>query len=211
MGADLNQVTGEIRRPLTFWLKILKPFEQKWSCYERKLYACFSAIKHFGYFLESRVFVLRTDDKPIVTKFHCDSLAASPRQARFIDYIVQFTNRVEYISGNADVANALSRPNGSPQINSILPQVAAIDYLELAMQQRFDPEIEEMRNSNTFSLVLKEVPLAESDVHILCNDSMRKLRPVIPASMQFYVFGYFHNLAHPGIRGSVRLLTDVVV
>ena len=40
---------------------------------------------------------------------------------------------------------------------------------------------------------------------------MRKLRPVIPASMRFYLFCYFHNLAHPEIRGSVRLLTDVVV
>ena len=211
MGAVLNQVTGEVRRPLAFWSKTLKPLKQKWSCCERELYACFSAIRHFRYFLESRDFVLRTDHKPIVTKFHCDSLAASPRKARFIDYIVQFTDRVEHVSGNANVADALSRPNGSPQINSILPQVAAIDYLELAMQQRFDPEIVEMRNSNTSSLVLKEVPLAESGVHILCDDSMRKLRPVIPASMRFHVFCYFHNLAHPEIRGSVRLLTVEVV
>ena len=68
-----------------------------------------------------------------------------------------------------------------------------------------------MRNSNTSSLVLKEVLLAESVVHILCNDFMRKLRPVIPTSMRFHVFCYFHNLAHPGIIGSVRLLTDVAV
>ena len=53
MGAVLNQVTGEVGRPLAFWSKTLKPFEQKWSCYERELYACFSAIKHFRYFLES--------------------------------------------------------------------------------------------------------------------------------------------------------------
>ena len=153
-------------------------------------------------------FVLRTDHKPIVTKFHGDSLAAYPRQARFIDYIAQFTNRVEHVSGNANVADALSRPNGSPRVNSILPQVAAIDYLELAGQQCFDPDIEEMRNSNTSSFVLKEVPLAESGVHILCDDSMRKLRPVIPA---FLIFCYFHNSAHPRIRGCVRLLADVVV
>ena len=211
MGAVLNKVTGEVRRPLAFWSKTLKPFEQKWSCYERELYACFSAIKHFRYFLGSRDFVLRTDHKPIVTKFHCDSLAASPRQARFIDYIAQFTNRVEHVSGNANIADALSRPYGSPQINSILSQVAAIDYLELEMQQCFDPEIVEMRNSNTSFLVLKEVPLAESGVHLLCDDSMRKLRLVIPTLMRLHVFCYFHNLGHPGIRGSVRLLIDVVV
>ena len=70
---------------------------------------------------------------PIVAKFYCDSLAASPQQARFIYYIAQFTNRIEHVSGNANVADALSRPNGSPQINLILSQVAPIDYLELAM------------------------------------------------------------------------------
>ena len=59
------------------------------------------------------------------------------------------------------------------------------------MQQRFDPEIVEMRNSNRSSLALKEISLPESGVHILCNDSMRKLRPVIPASMRFHVFCYF--------------------
>ena len=79
MGTVLNQVTGEVRRPLAFSSKTLKLFEQKWSCYERELYACFPAFKHFRYFLESRYFVLRTDHKPIVTKFHSDSLAASPR------------------------------------------------------------------------------------------------------------------------------------
>ena len=68
-----------------------------------------------------------------------------------------------------------------------------------------------MRNSNTSSLVLKEVPLADSGVHILCDDSIRKLRPVIPASMRFHVFCCFHSLAHPGNKGSVRLLTGVVV
>ena len=170
--AVLNQVTGEIRRPLVFWSKALKPFEQKWSCYARKLYACLSAIKHSLYFLESQDFVLRMDYKPVVTKFRCNSLAASPRRARFIDCIAQLTNRVKHVSGYANVANTLSRPNGPTQIYSILPQVASTDYLELAMQQHFDPEIVEMRNSNTSSLALKEAPLPESGVHILRNDPM---------------------------------------
>ena len=30
MGAVLNQVTGEVRRPLVFWSKALKPFKPKW-------------------------------------------------------------------------------------------------------------------------------------------------------------------------------------
>ena len=127
------------------------------------MYACYSIIKHFRYFLESRDFILRTDHKPIVIKFRCNSLAASPCQAQFIDYIAQFTNRVEHVS--RDASDALSRPNGPKQINFMLPQVASIDHLDLAMQQRLDLEIVEMLNSNTSSLVLKEVPLAESSVH----------------------------------------------
>ena len=65
MGGVLNQVTTEGCRPLAFWSKALSPHERKWSCFERELFACYSAIKHFRYFLESRDFLLKTDHKPI--------------------------------------------------------------------------------------------------------------------------------------------------
>ena len=68
-----------------------------------------------------------------------------------------------------------------------------------------------MWTANTSALILKEVPLAEAGVKILCDDSLGKLRPIVPNSMRLSVFHHFYNLSHPGIRVSVRLLTGVVV
>ena len=171
MGGAINQVTAKGRITLAFWSKAPSSHERKWSCFKRELYACCSAIKHFRYFVESRDFLLKTDHKPIVAKFYCKSPAASPRQARYFDFISQFTNRVEHVSGKSNVADALSRPLDHANVNSVMPSSAPIDNLKLAVEQRSDPEIQGLRMSNIFSLILKEVPIAEVGVKILCDDS----------------------------------------
>ena len=210
MGGVLNQVTAKSCRLLAFWSKALSPHERKWSCFERELFACYSAIKHFRHFLESRDFLLKTDHKPTVTKFYCNSSAGSPKQTRFFDFISQFTNQVEHVSGKVNVVDALSRPPDHATIYSVLLATASIDYIKLTVEQCSDPEIQELRTANTSALIPKEVPLAEAGVKILCDDSLGKLRPVVPNSMRLSVFHHFQNLSHHGIRGSVRLLTGVV-
>ena len=64
--------------------------------------------------MEIRDFLLKTDHKPIVKKFQHNSPAASPRQARFIDYILRFTSQVEHVSGRKNVAGAFSSPLEPP-------------------------------------------------------------------------------------------------
>ena len=206
MGAVLNQVSNGHCQPLAFWSKTLKPHEQKWSCFERELFACYSAIRHFRYFLESRDFILKTDHKPIVAKFQSSSPASSPRQARFFDYITQFTNKVEHVSGSKNVADALSRPVESSAINAILPNTPSIDYLTLAREQERDPEVSELRHNNTTSLSLVEVPLADHDVSVLCDDSQGRLRPIAPSSMRLKIFQHIHNWSHPGVTTGNKLV-----
>ena len=139
----------------------------------RELFACYAAIKHFQYFLEGHDFFPKTDHKPIVRKFQHNSPAASPRQALFIDYryISQFTSRVEPVSGRENVADALSRPLEPPLLNLVTPPSAPLDYLQLAVAQRTDPEITDLRRNNSTALVLKDIPLAEHGINILCNVS----------------------------------------
>ena len=211
VGAVLQQVSNGLRQPLVFWSKALTHSQRSWSCFERELFACYAAIKHFQYFLEGRDFLLKTDHKPIVRKFQHNSPAASPRQARFIDYILQFTSRVEHVSGRENVADVLSRPLEPPLLNLITPPSAPLDYLQLAVAQRTDPEITDLRRNNSTALVLKDIPLAEHGINILCDVSTGRLRPVIPISLRASVFKRFHSLAHPGIRGSIALLTEKVV
>ena len=59
--------------------------------------------------------------------------------------------------------------------------------------------------------MLKDIPLAEHGINILCDVSTGRLRPVIPVSLRASTFKLFHSLAHPGIRGSIPLMTEKVV
>ena len=79
VGAVLQQRREGFFTPLAFWSKPLSSSQQSWSAFERELFACFSATKHFQYSLQNHDFHLLTDHKPIATKFYSITPAASPR------------------------------------------------------------------------------------------------------------------------------------
>ena len=54
---------------------------------------------------------------------------------------------------------------------------------------------------------MKEVPIPNSRHHLLCDISTGTPRPVVPSSWQRKVFDVTHNLAHPGIRATRRLVS----
>ena len=95
--------------PIAFWSKALNKSQKLWSTFERELYACYAAIKHFSYCLEGSDFILKTDHRPTVNKFYSHTLAQSPRQQRYFDFIAQMTNRVEHIPSAENPADILSR------------------------------------------------------------------------------------------------------
>ena len=80
IGAVLQQIQHGSPQPLAFWSKTLTETQKSWSAFDRELYACFSSIKHFCYFLDSHQYVLKTDHKPVVHKFYSNTIACSRRQ-----------------------------------------------------------------------------------------------------------------------------------
>ena len=68
-----------VTTPLAFWSKGLTQKQKNWSVFEKELYACYTSLKHFRYYLEAKNFVLRTDHRPIVAKFYSNSRASSPQ------------------------------------------------------------------------------------------------------------------------------------
>ena len=81
-------------------------------------------------------------------------LKIKKRQARYIDYILQFTSNIEHVSGNDNIADALSRPFEPPLINLLTPVNKPLDFLELAIAQRSDSECKKLRHDNNSALVL---------------------------------------------------------
>jgi len=208
IGAVLQQSKEGKIFPIAFWSKGLSEAQKSWSAFERELYASYMSIKHFQYFLDAKDFTLKTDHKPIVTKFHSNTLAASPRQQRYFDYIAQMTNQVEHVSGKSNVADIFSRIS-QPLINAILPNEPHLDYLRIALAQRNDSFLEQLRKGDkciTTSLKPIQVPLAEHGISLLCDNSHPALRPIIPESMAFTVFRQYHSWSHPGAKTGIKLI-----
>ena len=211
IGCVLQQRKEGTLTPLAFWSKGLTKAQLHWSTFERELFACYASLKHFRYYLEAKDFILCTDHRPIVTKFYSITRVASPRQERFFDFISQMTNKLKHVSGKENVADVLNRPADPPLLNSILPNSAGIDYLKVAEEQQSNLDLQNLKQNNTTSLLLKDVPLGETGATFLCDDSQGRLRPLVPKSMPRAVFQHFHSSSHPGIKSGTKSIGRLMV
>ena len=99
-----------IWQPLSFFSRRRQHAETKYSTFGRKQLAAYSAIRHFRYMLERAVFTTYTDHKTLEHPFHAKPGRHSPREARHLDYITQFTMDIRHIKGTANMAaDAMSR------------------------------------------------------------------------------------------------------
>lgn len=201
MGAVLEQFEDDSWKPLSFFSKKFSKAQVNYSTYDRELLAIYSAIKYFQYLLEGKPFTIFTDHKPLTFAFKQKMDKASPRQIRHLDFISQFSTDIKHISGkNNIVADALSR------ISSIdFPQV--IDYEVLREHQSTDPELLNLLcNPEQSSLKLKECTFSDTSTVIVCDSSQSKIRPFIPKSYRHFIFKKFHNISHPGIKATNKLI-----
>jgi hypothetical protein len=67
VGACLRQrLPGrKVWQPLGFFSKKLEVAQQKYSAFDRELFACYAGIRHFRYMLDGRRFAIFTDHKPL--------------------------------------------------------------------------------------------------------------------------------------------------
>lgn len=203
MGAVIEQRQNNTWKPLSFYSKKLTSAQQKYSTYDRELLAIYSAIKYFRHFLKGRQFVIYTDHKPLTFAFTQKMDKASPRQARHLDFIGQFSTNITHIDGKSNiVADALSRIN---EIN--IPEV--IDYSKLSEQQKQDAELQRLVNiPDNSSLKLRLVTFPNVDNNIYCDVNNSRVRPYLPPQYRRAVFDTLHGLAHPGIKASIKLISE---
>ena len=122
-----------------------------------------------------------------------------------MDFIGQFTTDIQHISGIDNVvADALSR------INQIyIPE--KIDYAVIADAQVNDDELQQILRTNSV-LKFKALPIAFNESKFIhCDISTAIPRPFIPLNFRKNVFEVFHNLSHPGVKASIKLLTKNVI
>ena len=95
--------------------------------------------------LEGRTFTLYTDHKPLIFALRQKSEKASPRQARFLDYISQFTQDIRHIDG---VDNTPADRAPLSRIETLSSR-SELDFIEIAKSQETDPELKRYLSSET--------------------------------------------------------------
>ena len=151
-------------------------------------------------------FHVLTDHKPLTYALHTCSDRHSPRQARHLDYISQFTSTIRHIHGQDNVvADALSRV----EMNALcFGEPPVVDFVSMAKAQKLDPQIRALQSSPNTSLKIEAVPIACSPTDtVLCDTSTGTQRPLIPLDWRRVIFDSMHGLSHPGIRATQKLIT----
>lgn len=202
-GAALHQIINNEAQPLGFYSKKFTEAQRNYSTYDRELAAMFQGVKHFRYMLEGRSCYIVTDHLPLTHAFRQKMEKAAPRQARQLDFIGQFTTDIRHIAGEANVtADLLSRINTLDQV---------IDYAEIANAQRNDEEIQRLLNDTEGARVaikLKLLTVPHNNTQLYCDTSTQHIRPYIPKGFRQQILANTHNLAHPGVRATTKLMTE---
>ena len=81
----------------------------------------------------------------------------------------------------------------------------------MAEEQQSDLNLQNLKQHNTTSLLLKDVPLGETGATLLCDDSQGRLRPLVPKSMRRAVFQHFYSSSHPGIKSGTKSIGRLMV
>lgn len=200
VGAALNCITQNGPKPIAFFSRKLSSAETRYSTYDRELLAIYLAIKHFRSQLEGQSFIIFTDHRPLTFAFSKVSESNSPRQLRHLDFISQFSTDIRHVSGTDNiVADTLSRVQ---QIST-----APLDFHDLAVAQRGDSELQDLLSHPKCSLKFQKMTLSK-DLEIVCDATSQKIRPYVPVQYRMAIFKSLHNLSHPGIRATKKLILE---
>ncbi|GBN01125.1 Transposon Ty3-G Gag-Pol polyprotein, partial [Araneus ventricosus] len=203
IGGTLSQLSQGKWEPIAFFSMKLNKSQQKWSTYDRELFSIYSAIRKFRHMLEGRHFSIYTDQKPLIYAFKQNPNKCSPRQLRHLDLISQYSTDIRHVQGSQNiVADALSRI----EVDSITKS-PILNFEEFARAQKDDSDIQKFFHNDASSLQLELKPCQTSNCNLLCDTSTGVPRPFVPTSFRKLIFDHLHNLAHPGIAASTKLIS----
>jgi len=199
MGAVLQQRVQDVWQPLAFFSRKLSPSQQKYSAYDWELLAVYEAVSLFRHMLEAWHFTVLTNHKPFTFTFHQKRDKCSPRQFNHLDSISHFTTDIRHISVQDNVvADALSR---------VEVITAPVTHEALAAAQDSDDELRTLLVSTT-ALQLKKILIPGTSVKLYCDTSAGKPRPYVPPPLRHQIFNSLHSLSHPGIKATVKLVSQ---
>ena len=215
MGGVLQQFVNGVWQPLGFFSKAFNTAQRKYTTFDRELLAAYSAVRHFNSHLKGRKFQLISDNAALVKSLKNPTERLLDRQHNQLDFISQYTDDIRHLPGSLNcAADTLSRLgiNSLHQqlgINSIkLPETISVK--EFYEAQHSDNELAQLLQSDcSHSLDLFGVPYPQLGGQIIIFDQSQAdcPRPYVPSTLRERLFDTIHGLAHPGIRGTIDLIS----
>lgn len=192
VGAALHQIINNEPVPIGFFSKKLSDQQKRYSTFDRELLAAYLAVLHFKYQIEGRNVTLFTDHKPIVSAFHSNKQLKSDKQQRHLSVITEYIADMQFIKGYQNIVpDCLSR-------DVMAVTVDLYDLPSIAKQQKEDEE------TKSFMYKLKPFPVGSDS--LWCDVSLPSPRPFIPFCSRRSIFDSLHNISHPGVKASLRLI-----
>lgn len=193
MGAVLEQHTKEGWRPLAFFSKKFSDAERRASTFERELAAAYFAVRHFRPFIEGRTCAVVTDHKPLQGALDRTADPLTDKQRRWLAFLAETVSGIFPVAGKENlVADLLSRSTDVASITS-----HGLDLEELEDAQVQDPEVQYLRKSPRFSLLI-------IDQYQIVGEEGNPPKLFIPASLRKKTLASVHNVAHPGAKQTRR-------
>ncbi|XP_076029780.1 uncharacterized protein LOC143018305 [Oratosquilla oratoria] len=94
----------------------------------------------------------------------------------------------------------------SRNIHAVSTQSPAIDCAAIAEAQANCDDLQRLLGNPSLKMEKTQVP--GTDIRLYADVTIGNLRPFLPQSFRHQLFRHLHNLAHPGIRASPRMLTS---
>ncbi|GFX68410.1 retrovirus-related Pol polyprotein from transposon opus [Trichonephila clavipes] len=91
---------------------------------------------------------------------------------------------------------------------SRIDSISEINFEAIAEEQTTDEELQQLLLKNSLKFKPSTLPSGEK---LWCDTSTQKIRPYIPQKFRFQIFQLIHGLAHPGIKSTVKLITEKYV
>jgi cleavage and polyadenylation specificity factor subunit 1 len=210
IGGALYQLVDGEACPVGFFSKKLSETQRAYSTFDRELLALYETVLYFKDVISGQLVDGFTDHKPIVSCFKSKNAGKTDRQQRHLTVVTEYLRDLHYVKGSDNVlSDALSRisipstglaldvEDHQPMVNAV--HVDLFDFPTLAEAQSSDPEIQEfISRLQTFSL--------PSGKTLYCDTSSFAPRPFVVKQFRPVVFKELHDIAHPGVKGSLRLI-----
>lgn len=201
IGAVLQQQVNNVWKPLAFFSKTMSETQRRYSVYDRELLAMYIAVKHLRRLIEGNDLTIYTDHKPLTYALtRSPSTSDTSRRERQLNFISQFCSNIKYVHGdNNEAADALSR------IEEIDLSETSIDYNQLALDQENDSELQMCMSKP--NLQFTSISLPGGKRPLICETSTGNIRPYLPAKYRFVAFKAQHDLSHPGVRTTRKIMS----